>query len=86
MVGCLKYVKGEDFTDKHWMDVFSLLQMPLKPLDDLKFKNFLDVSDKLTSSVKELQVSTVCRVHVTRVDYSRQSVKKLQAKLWFDKL
>ena len=84
MVGCLKYVKGEDFTDKLCMGVFSLLQMPLKPLDDLKFKNILDVSDKLTSSVKELQVSWVFQVHVTRIDY-RQSVKKLQAKLWFDK-
>jgi dynein heavy chain 2 len=59
-MGSLKYVKGEDFTDKHWIDVFNLLQMPLKSLDDLKFKDFLNVSDKLSSSVKELQVGS-CR-------------------------
>jgi dynein heavy chain 2 len=59
-MGCLKYVKGEDFTDKHWIDVYNILQMPLKSLDDLKFKDFLNVSDKLSSSVKELQVGS-CR-------------------------
>jgi dynein heavy chain 2 len=59
-MGSLKYVKGEDFTDKHWIDVYNILQMPLKSLDDLKFKDFLNVSDKLSSSVKELQVGS-CR-------------------------
>jgi dynein heavy chain 2 len=59
-MGSLKYVKGEDFTDKHWIDVYNILEMPLKSLDDLKFKDFLNVSDKLSSSVKELQVGS-CR-------------------------
>jgi dynein heavy chain 2 len=43
-MGSLKYVKGEDFTDKHWIDVYNILEMPLKSLDDLKFKDFLNVS------------------------------------------
>ncbi|XP_015834463.1 cytoplasmic dynein 2 heavy chain 1 [Tribolium castaneum] len=74
IVGSLKYVRGEDFTEKHWMDVFNLLQMPLKPLDNLKFKDFLDVSDKLTDLVKELQV--ICKKAASEI-VVRQALAEL---------
>ncbi|RZC33069.1 cytoplasmic dynein 2 heavy chain 1 [Asbolus verrucosus] len=70
----LKYVKGEDFTDKHWMDVFNLLKMPLKPLDNLTFKDFLNVSDRLTSSVKELQA--ICKKAASEI-VVRQALAEL---------
>lgn len=55
----LKYVHGENFTDKHWLEVFSLLNIIPKPIDILTLQDFLLVCDKLTDSTIELQ--TICK-------------------------
>lgn len=52
----LKYVRGEDFTEKHWMEVFTLLGLTPKPVDILCLRDFLDVSEVLVNYAKELQV------------------------------
>lgn len=54
----LKYIRGEDFTEKHWMEVFHILGIIPKPVDVLNLKDFLNVSDALIESQKELQVTT----------------------------
>ncbi|XP_018579489.1 cytoplasmic dynein 2 heavy chain 1 [Anoplophora glabripennis] len=51
----LKYVRGEDFSEKHWLDTFNLLGMEVKPVDQLVLKDFLAVSDKIESATKDLQ-------------------------------
>lgn len=52
----IKYIKGEDFTDKHWMEVFKLLEIIPKPIDILTLKDFLNVSDVIANNQNELQV------------------------------
>lgn len=52
----LKYLKGEDFTDKHWMEAFSVLGIIPKSIDALYLKDFLIVSNVLVDSMAELQV------------------------------
>lgn len=39
----LKYLRGEDFTDKHWMEVFQLLGIIPKAVDSLTLSDFLEV-------------------------------------------
>lgn len=58
MLPTLKLVKGEDFTDKHWMEVYNLLGINSKSLDSLHLKDFLMISDALQNKTKELQVIT----------------------------
>ena len=51
----LKYVRGDIFSDQHWSEMFSMLGMPKKPIDQLLFEDFLRVKDKLVSRASELQ-------------------------------
>ncbi|KAL1506398.1 hypothetical protein ABEB36_005769 [Hypothenemus hampei] len=51
----LKYVKGEDFSEKHWSDLFNILDMTPKQIDQILLKDFLDVHQNLLHKVKELQ-------------------------------
>lgn len=59
VVPVLKYVRGEDFTDKHWMEVFALLGMSVKPVDVLTLEDFLVAAERLAESGKELQA--ICK-------------------------
>lgn len=43
VVPALKYLRGEDYTDKHWLEVFSVLQITPKPIDMLTLEDFLEV-------------------------------------------
>lgn len=52
----LKYVKGEDFSDKHWYDTFNVLGMEAKPVDQLCVLDLLKVSKNIEVYSKELQV------------------------------
>lgn len=70
----LKYIRGEDFTEKHWMEIFSLLHMTAKPIDILTLHDFLEVSDRLSESGKELQV--ICKRAASEV-VVRQALAEL---------
>lgn len=56
MMPALRYVKGEDFSDKHWNNVFNVLKMEIKPIDQLVLNDFVKVADKIQMNIKELQV------------------------------
>lgn len=56
IIPILKYIRGEDFTEKHWMEIFHILGIIPKPIDILNLKDFLNVSDALVENQKELQV------------------------------
>lgn len=44
MVPVLKYVRGEAFSDKHWIEMYNLLGIPSSTtIDKLTFGNFLQV-------------------------------------------
>lgn len=42
----LKYVRGEVFSEKHWIEMYSILGIPTNiTIDKLTFGHFLKVSD-----------------------------------------
>jgi dynein heavy chain 2 len=52
----LKYVRGEMFSDKHWLEMFGILGMYNKSVEMLTFADFLNVKEKITANVPTLQV------------------------------
>lgn len=52
----LKYLRGNDFTDRHWREVFNLLEMEYKKSDTLKVKDFLIAAANIKKHIKKLQV------------------------------
>ncbi|XP_076274081.1 dynein cytoplasmic heavy chain beethoven isoform X2 [Rhynchophorus ferrugineus] len=55
IVPVLKYVKGDDFSEKHWSDVFELLRLEPRPVEQLLVKDFLSAQENLQNHVQELQ-------------------------------
>ncbi|XP_013138537.1 PREDICTED: cytoplasmic dynein 2 heavy chain 1-like [Papilio polytes] len=51
----LKYLRGSDFTEHHWREVFSLLDMQYKSPETLKLKDLLNVADNIKKQIKALQ-------------------------------
>lgn len=84
-IPALKYLRGEDFTDKHWLEAFSIIGLIPKSLDNLFLKDFLAVSETLIDSTAELQVKTLILNHTfdyyLHDNFFSRFVKKLQVKL-----
>lgn len=78
----MRYVRGDDFTEKHWMEVFSILGMLPKGVEELTLKDFLDVSDLIRDKSADLQVGSShnISVQVVTVLSNRLSRKKLPVK------
>ncbi|XP_017783105.1 PREDICTED: cytoplasmic dynein 2 heavy chain 1 [Nicrophorus vespilloides] len=74
-VPVLKYLKGEDFTDKHWIEAFSILGIPSKPLDMLTLKDFLENPSDLAIKQTELQV--LCKKAASEI-IVRQALAELE--------
>ncbi|KAK9876588.1 hypothetical protein WA026_013968 [Henosepilachna vigintioctopunctata] len=72
----LKYVRGDDFTEKHWMDVFNILEMTPKSIEALTLKDFLDVSQKIKDRTKELQI--ICKKAASEI-VVRQALAELDS-------
>ncbi|KAM3968298.1 LOW QUALITY PROTEIN: dynein cytoplasmic heavy chain beethoven [Aphomia sociella] len=51
----LKYLRGTDFTEQHWREVFSLLEMDFKQPDALLVKDLLNVAVNIKKQIKALQ-------------------------------
>ena len=51
----LKYVRGDIFSDHHWTEMYGVLGMPSKKIDQLVFGDFLRVKERLVAKEKELQ-------------------------------
>jgi dynein heavy chain 2 len=52
----LKYVRGEMFSEKHWLEMFAILRIPSKSVELLTFADFLDVKERIVASANALQV------------------------------
>jgi dynein heavy chain 2 len=52
----LKYVRGEMFSEKHWLEMFAILGIPSKSVELLTFADFLDVKERIAASANALQV------------------------------
>lgn len=58
VIPLLKYIRGEDFSDKHWCEMFNLLGMEVKPVDQLTVYDVLKESRNIETFSKELQVNS----------------------------
>ncbi|CAG9772440.1 unnamed protein product [Ceutorhynchus assimilis] len=74
IIPTLKYVKGEDFSEKHWNDVFSILKIEPKPIDQILLKDFLDAHENIKSNSKELQ--SLCKKAASEI-VIRQALKDI---------
>jgi len=52
----LKYVRGEMFSEKHWLEMFGILGIPSKSVELLTFADFLDVKERIAANANTLQV------------------------------
>ncbi|KAK3929891.1 Cytoplasmic dynein 2 heavy chain 1 [Frankliniella fusca] len=55
IVPLLKLVRGEMFSDKHWIEMLGILSIPAKPVESLVFKDFLSVKENILSQAGALQ-------------------------------
>ncbi|CAG9563607.1 unnamed protein product [Danaus chrysippus] len=51
----LKYLRGSDFTEKHWRDVFGLLGMEYVPVEELTLGRLLAAGQDIKKHMKTLQ-------------------------------
>ncbi|CAG4940518.1 unnamed protein product [Colias eurytheme] len=51
----LKYFRGSDFTERHWCEVYNLIEMQYKKPDTLLLKDFLNVAANIKKQMKALQ-------------------------------
>ncbi|XP_028157049.1 cytoplasmic dynein 2 heavy chain 1-like [Ostrinia furnacalis] len=74
----LKYLRGSDFTERHWREVFSLLEMEYKKPDTLQVKDFLAVALNIKKQIKALQ--KICTTASSEAAV-RSALNELE--LWF---
>ncbi|OQR75617.1 cytoplasmic dynein 2 heavy chain 1-like, partial [Tropilaelaps mercedesae] len=55
MLTILKFCKGEEFSTQHWAELFALTQIPVKPVDKLLFKDFLQAKSTLLDNADQLK-------------------------------
>lgn len=78
----IKFLKGECFTEEHWIEIFQILNMTPKPTEMLYLKDFLEVSETILGNERALQVKLhklIIKNHVVTL-YCRLFAKRLQAK------
>ncbi|XP_034825556.2 cytoplasmic dynein 2 heavy chain 1 [Maniola hyperantus] len=51
----LKYLRGSDFTEKHWREVFSLVELEYVKPETLQLKHLLSVALNIKKNIKALQ-------------------------------
>ncbi|KAF5283232.1 hypothetical protein FQA39_LY17379 [Lamprigera yunnana] len=73
-VPVLKYVKGEDFTENHWIEVFTLLNIVPKPIDILLLSDFLNASEAMLENAEQLKI--ICKKAASEV-VVRQAIAEL---------
>lgn len=52
----LKLVRGDMFSDKHWIEMLGILGIPNKPVEGLVFGDFLSAKESILSQSQALQV------------------------------
>ncbi|CAH0628959.1 unnamed protein product [Chrysodeixis includens] len=74
----LKYVRGNDFTERHWREVYSLLEMEYKKPDTLQVRDLLNVALNIKKHIKTLQ--KIC-VSASSESAIRNALNELE--IWF---
>lgn len=77
----LKYLRGSDFTERHWREIFNLLDMEYKKPDTLLVKDFLNVALHIQKQIKPLQVRThlrYCAAYIVEMDLLQKKTDNLR--------
>ncbi|RVE44281.1 hypothetical protein evm_011076 [Chilo suppressalis] len=74
----LKYLRGTDFTEKHWREVSNLLEMEYKKPDTLQVKDLLFVASNIKKQIKLLQKICTAASNEAAI---RNALNELE--LWF---
>nr|XP_022905741.1 cytoplasmic dynein 2 heavy chain 1 [Onthophagus taurus] len=69
----LKLVRGEDFMDTHWLEVYEVLEITPKPIDILYLKDFLSIPN-FSEKTKDLQ--NICKKAASEI-IVRQALAEL---------
>lgn len=57
----LKFVRGEQLSADHWLDMFRLLKLPKgTTLEKLTFGDILKVADEIISNADAIKVTVIC--------------------------
>lgn len=56
MLPALKYLRGEAFSEKHWVELFNIIKAPFKPVDLITFADFMEVRQAIKVNIDSLQV------------------------------
>lgn len=51
----LKYCRGDVFSNQHWSELFALLGMPNVPIENLTFRDFLNVKEAVAINAEALK-------------------------------
>ncbi|KAL4703392.1 hypothetical protein ACJJTC_011181 [Scirpophaga incertulas] len=74
----LKYLRGTDFTEQHWREVYSLLDMDYRRPDLVKVQDFINVATNIKKQIKALQ--KICATASSEAAI-RNALNELE--LWF---
>ncbi|KPJ16863.1 Cytoplasmic dynein 2 heavy chain 1 [Papilio machaon] len=74
----LKYLRGSVFTEHHWREVFSLLDIEYRSPDILKLKDLLNAADNIKKQIKALQKISTSASNESAV---RSALNELE--VWF---
>lgn len=59
IIPCLKYVRGETFSDKHWLEFYSIVEAPYKPIELIMFKDILSLKTNIVVSFDRVSNSVI---------------------------
>ncbi|XP_063374788.1 cytoplasmic dynein 2 heavy chain 1 isoform X3 [Cydia amplana] len=74
----LKYVRGTDFTERHWHEVYGILEMEYKKPDSLQVKDLLSAATNIKRHIKLLQKISASASNESAI---RSALNELE--LWF---
>ncbi|KAG6453779.1 hypothetical protein O3G_MSEX008333 [Manduca sexta] len=74
----LKYLRGTDFSERNWLEVFSLLEMEYKKPDTLQLNDLLIVAPNIKKHIKALQ--KICTM-ASNESAIRNALNELE--IWF---
>ncbi|CAH0388994.1 unnamed protein product [Bemisia tabaci] len=81
-IPCLRFLRGDMFSEKHWVELFSIIEQPYKPVELIVFNDFLQhkeiVQDRL-SLIQELNTRAANEI-VLRQAFSELEIWEVEAK------
>lgn len=55
-IPCLRFLRGDMFSEKHWVELFSIIEQPYKPVELIVFNDFLQHKEIVQDRLSLIQV------------------------------